>query len=69
MSCNIRGLGYEKWEFVKDIVRKEELDMVCVQETKTDLIDPNRCRGLWDSNMLDWVSTIQENRAGGIITI
>jgi len=50
----LRG-GTGKWKYIKETIMKEDLDMVCVQETKTDSVDPNMCRGLWDTNMVDWV--------------
>jgi len=46
----LRG-GTGKWKYIKETIMKEDLDMVCVQETKTDSDDPNMCRGLWDTNM------------------
>jgi len=70
LSCNVRGLGgIGKWRYISDTITKEDIDMVCIQETKAEVIDPNLCRSIWGSNTVEWVDTIGTNRAGGIISI
>jgi len=68
MSFNSRGLGGAgKSNYIKELVIKEELDMVCIQETKQEGIMLNLCKSWWGCNSVECVSTIEQNRADGIL--
>ena len=39
ISWNVRGLNYsEKWLWVRNIIKTWKADLVCLQETKLELI-------------------------------
>jgi exonuclease III len=47
-SLNIRGLGGAvKRSSIKDLLRKEKVDFLALQETKMELITDSVCYGLW----------------------
>ncbi|KAL8544723.1 hypothetical protein ACS0TY_005092 [Phlomoides rotata] len=54
---------------VRDIIKKQKIDMCCIQETKWEEVTKNRCMGLWGNPNLDWASRESEGRSGGILTI
>jgi len=43
-------------------VSKEYLDMVCIQDTKVDSINPSLCWRLWGINLVDWKNTIEQTK-------
>lgn len=44
LSYNIRGLGREvKWSAVRRLVKYHHVDMLCLQETKKEVIDRSTC--------------------------
>jgi len=44
ISFNTRGLGgVEKSRYLRDIIRKEEVDVACIQETKMTIITRENC--------------------------
>ena len=44
ISYNVRGLGRGvKWAAIRRMVRKEKIDLLCIQETKTENIDMSVC--------------------------
>jgi exonuclease III len=46
-SINIRGLGGAvKRKYLKELVRKENIDFLAIQETKLDSITDNLCHSL-----------------------
>jgi len=40
ISYNVRGLGRRvKWGAIRRMIKKEHIDMICIQETKKEFID------------------------------
>lgn len=39
----------------KTLVAKEEIDIICIQETKMTNITKEKCYTLWGNNNIDWV--------------
>ena len=67
---NIRGIGGStKRTYLRDLIRKEEVGMVCLQETKCSEISKELCYYLWGSNEIEWLENGAVNNAGGIITM
>jgi len=70
LSLNVRGLGSPvKWRYIKDIIRKEGVKMVCMQEVKMASFSLNNCCQLWGDNDIDYFYSEPINGAGGILTI
>ena len=50
-SYNVRGLGRGvKWVSIRRIINKENIQMICLQETKKDSIDKTLCQAIWGSD-------------------
>jgi len=70
LSLNVRGLGSPvKWRYIKDVIRKEGVKMVCLQEVKLANFSLNNCCQLWGDNDIDYFYSEPINGAGGILTI
>lgn len=49
ISYNIRGLGGKvKKKEIQKLVREQKPNMLCVQETKMEVVDRKVCAQLWD---------------------
>jgi len=67
---NIRGLGGRtKRKYLRDLIRNEEVGMVCLQEAKCYGFGKDSCFHLWGSNDIEWVENSVINNARGIITM
>jgi len=65
---NISGLGENtKIKYLRDLIRSEEVEMVCLHETKCSEFGKESCYHLWGYNEIDWVEIGAINYAGGII--
>ena len=70
VSLNIRGIGGGiKRKYIKDLISKEQADMLCLQETKCDKFSKELIFHLWGSNDIGWIEVGARNNAGGIITM
>lgn len=68
ISYNIRGLGRGvKWAAIRRLIRKENVDMICLQETKKEVIDKAMCQSLWGDAAVCWEMQPAINTAGGIL--
>jgi len=48
ISYNVRGLGRGvKWPAVRRLVNKHYIDMLCIQETKKEVIERSMRQALW----------------------
>jgi len=56
ININIRGLGNAiKWRYIKDLRIKEGAGMICIQETKLNELNKERCYKLWEDNNIEWI--------------
>lgn len=70
ISYNVRGLGRGvKWAAIRRMVRKEQADMLCIQETKKENCDKSLCRALWGDINVQWEMQPASNTAGGILVL
>jgi exonuclease III len=44
---------------IRKIIREESVDMLCLQETKVELVDFRLCSNLWGADDIEWVSKHQ----------
>ncbi|KAL5179275.1 hypothetical protein HKD37_01G000613 [Glycine soja] len=64
------GLGRGvKWAFVRRLVRKHKVDILCIQETKKEQIDKPTCQALWGDMDVVWEFQPAVNTAGGLLCI
>ncbi|KAF1893942.1 hypothetical protein Lal_00043725 [Lupinus albus] len=69
-TVNVRVLGgAAKKRVVRNMVRKENLDFLCIQETKLEFIDYHLCSTLWDGSDFDWIFQPSIGRSGGLLCI
>ena len=48
ITYNVRGLRRGiKWSSIRRMVKKEHIDMICIQETKKEVIEKSMCQALW----------------------
>ena len=70
ITYNIRGLGRGlKWALIRKLVKKERADMLCLQETKREMIDKKVCQALWGDSDASWELQPACNSAGGLLCI
>src|ERR1044072_141571 len=70
MSFNIIGVGNRtKWKVVRDIVVKEKVEMLFIQETKSQQINARLCCALWGDGDFEWRAVHAVNRSGGILCV
>jgi exonuclease III len=60
-------LGQEKK--VKELILREKVDVLAIQESKLALVDKNLCARLWGGEGVGWRSAPAIGRSGGIITL
>lgn len=69
-SFNIRGLkGRKKKSAVRDLVVKERVDFLCLQETKVNYVDERLACILWGSKDCGWVYSGSLGAAGGLCCV
>lgn len=70
ITYNIKGLGRGlKWASIRKMVKKEQVDMLCIQKTKKEVIDKALCQALWDNFEIRWEMQPTINNAGGILCL
>lgn len=70
ISYNVRGLGRGvKWASIRRMIKTENVDMFCLQETKKELIDKTMCQSLWGDGEVCWEMQPATNTAGGILCL
>jgi hypothetical protein len=58
-SINIRGLGgVVNRKYLKELVRKERLDFLAIQETKLEALSDNLCYNLWGEMFVNGLSSL-----------
>jgi mannosylglycoprotein endo-beta-mannosidase len=69
-SFNVRGLGSRvKRRKILDVIRKEKVDFLAIQETKMEVIPETLVRGLWGNCDFDWSYLPAIGSSGGILSI
>lgn len=70
LSYNIRGAGSSvKLKEVRDSIRKFNIDVYCVQETKLENGTKLNAKSLWGEGNFGWVARESIGRSGGIMTL
>jgi exonuclease III len=69
-SYNVRGLGGGvKRRRIRELVNKERLDVLALQETKLGSVEVATCRGLWGGDNVRWVCNPALGRSGGLLIL
>ncbi|KAL8463104.1 hypothetical protein ACS0TY_033938 [Phlomoides rotata] len=70
MTFNVRGLGRRmKRQEVRRIIKKNGMDMCCLQETKLEYVDDRIGFEIWPGKEFEWAWREAEGRSGGLISI
>ena len=70
ISYNVRGLERGvTWATIKRMVRKEKIDMLCIQETKKENIDVSLCQALWGDKEVGWEWLPAASATNGLLCI
>ena len=55
VTYNVRGLGRGvKWAAIRRLIKKENVDMICIKETKKEVIEKTMCQALWGDPVVSW---------------
>ena len=67
---NVRGLHErDKRLQIKNLIRMWRADIICIQETKVELITRGFVRSLWGCHYVDWVYLGSLGALGGILVM
>ena len=70
ISYNVRGLGRGvKWGAIRRMIKQETVDLICLQETKKEMVDKPMCQALWGNVDVNWEMLPATNSAGGILCL
>ena len=68
LSWNVRGVNNpEKRKVIKQFIRDQRVDLVCLQETKVQNMNLQMARSLGAGRFSQWVSVDASGSAGGIL--
>ena len=66
LSWNVRGVNdSDKRKVIKNLIRTNKVDLVCLQETKVQEMNFDMVRSLGVGRCLDWVAMNAEGSGGG----
>ncbi|KAH1077371.1 hypothetical protein GYH30_052752 [Glycine max] len=70
ITYNVRGLGRGvKWAAIRRLIKKESVDMICIQETKKETIEKSMCQSIWGDPAVSWEMQPAVNSAGGLLCL
>lgn len=70
LSWNVRGLGGPKHcMVVRDIISKNKVSIVMLQESKLSSMSDTTARALWRSKSARWLSVDAAGSVGGILML
>ena len=70
ITYNIRGLGRGvKWAAIRKLVKKERINILCLQVTKKEQLDNTVCQALWGDSDVGWELQLACNSAGGLLCL
>ena len=70
LSWNVRGVNdLDKRKVIKNFLRSQRADLVCLQETKVQEMNINMVRSLGVGRCLNWKALNAEGSAGGILLL
>jgi exonuclease III len=68
ISWNVRGMNeLEKKTKIRRLLREWKVDIVCLQETKVEVIIREEVRNVWECIHVDWVYLGSRGALGGIL--
>lgn len=69
-SLNVRGLGGKvKKRAVRELIGKEKIEFMCLQETKLDSVNDRLACSLWGNRDYGWVYSGSDGASGGLCCV
>jgi hypothetical protein len=69
-SINIRGLGGAvKKSAIKELVTRERVEFLAIQETKFEVVTEDLCCSIWGGDNCQWAYLPSSGNSGGILSI
>ena len=70
ISWNVKGANNgEKRNLIKAVIKSQEVDLICLQETKLKGASNGLVRSLGAGRCMDWVSSNTTGASGGILIL
>ncbi|KAL8479526.1 hypothetical protein ACS0TY_026428 [Phlomoides rotata] len=70
LSINARGTNIgRKRKAIKNLIRETKADMVCLQETKREVLNKEFCDSIWPDRDFGWVYSGSKAVSGGLLTL
>ena len=58
-----------KWKYIKELIHKEKIGVLCVHETKLVSLNVSKCFNIWGSNDISWVHRGIDREGVRIVTM
>ena len=70
LSININGIGFDfKRNWIKEIIRKNRVNIVGIQETKSESLQDFDVFAIWGNKNVGWETSPSVGNSGGLITM
>ncbi|KAL8518367.1 hypothetical protein ACS0TY_009664 [Phlomoides rotata] len=70
LSINASGTNScRKRKEIKHLIFETKADMVCIQETKREVVNKDFCNSFWPDKDFRWVYSGSNGASGGLITM
>ncbi|GKV28743.1 hypothetical protein SLEP1_g37755 [Rubroshorea leprosula] len=54
---------------IRELVKKEKVEFLAIQETKLQVVDNSICRGVWGTDDMEWISKPSVGMSGGLLCV
>lgn len=58
-----------KWTTIRRMIKKHQIDLLCIQKIKKEQIEKEICQGLWGDPKVSWEMYLASNTAGGLLCL
>ncbi|KAL8515484.1 hypothetical protein ACS0TY_014242 [Phlomoides rotata] len=70
LSINVRGTNSaRKRRAIKSLIIETKAEMICLQETKREVVNKEFCQSFWPDKDFGWVYSGSNGASGGLITL
>ena len=70
LTWNVRGCGsYRKRRSIKEVISKEDPDIVVLQEVKKEIVDRRFVGSIWRSRFKEWLLLPSVGTSWGILMV
>lgn len=58
-----------KWTTIRRMIKKHQIDLLCIQKIKKEQIEKAICQALWGDPEVSWEMYLASNTAGGLLCL